>query len=408
MKMRPSGAMAMAVGLVSPEALVVSEKPAGSVAAPATVVKQRCEGGDNAHSREGKQAFGHTASRLLRVQPHAPDRPRRHALRFAVRECAGRPFDRQRQRAGSVTITKVTANQVQGIAFKVLFDGGAISSMSFARTGAFAAETPLFETSMQGSGWFSYVVLFAAPANASGQIGLLTALPTAPAGTVIPLTLHPPSAMLSNQSATVVETVANGSLALVNGSITADALLGTPTGVDAVATGTQLVDVRWNAVASATHYEVWRSFDGGAYAFIGSPALPAITDESVIAGKAYLYRVRAVNAMQTSPFSSVDAATMIVFTDEPVVAQSTRVKAVHITQLRTAVNAMRASASLPPLTADPTIGSGLVIRAQHITAIRTGLSEARSAIGMPALSYTDGTLTTIKAIHVQELRNGVK
>src|SRR5690349_17999981 len=57
-----------------------------------------------------------------------------------------------------VTITKVTAYQVQGIAFKILFDGTAISAMTFARTGPLASVTPLYETSMQGSGWFSYLV----------------------------------------------------------------------------------------------------------------------------------------------------------------------------------------------------------------------------------------------------------
>lgn len=306
-----------------------------------------------------------------------------------------------------VTITKVTANPVQGIAFKVLFDGSAIASLSFARTGALAAETPLYETSMQGSGWFSYVVLFAAPANASGQIGVLSATPAAPAGSVIALRLDPPSAMLSNQSASVVETVANGNLALVNGSITVSSLAA-PAGLTATANGTTQVSVTWNAVAGASQYQVWRSVDGSAFALVGSPASTAFSDNGVTAGKTYLYRVRAVAGPETSPFSNVKAATTIVFTDDPLVPRTTRIKAVHVTELRTAVNAMRASASLPPLAADSTIGPGQRIRAQHITALRTGLSQARAAIGLPALSYTDATLTRIKAAHVQELRNGVK
>jgi hypothetical protein len=306
-----------------------------------------------------------------------------------------------------VTITKNTANPVQGIAFKVLFDGDAISAMSFARTGALAAETPLYETALQGSGWFSYVVLFAAPVNAAGQIGVLTATSSLPPGSVIPLTLHPPSAMLSNQAASVVETVENGELALVNGSITV-VVPAAPAGVVATAANPAQVNVTWNSVAGAVHYEVWRSVDGGAFALAGSPSVPAMSDGTVAASKTYLYRVRAVNGPHVSPFSNVDAATTIAFTDDPIVPQSTRVKAVHLTQLRTAVNAMRASASLSPLAADATIGVGLRIRAQHITALRTGLSEARAAIGLPALSFTDATLTVVKAVHVQELRDGVK
>lgn len=308
-----------------------------------------------------------------------------------------------------VAVTRNTANPVQGIAFKILFDGFAISNMSFARTGALAAETPLYEQALQGSGWFSYVVLFAVPVDVAGQIGVLTATstPSAALGSVVPLTLHPPSAMLSNQAASVIETVANGELALVNGSITVSAPA-TPAGVVATALSTSQVDVTWNGVVGSTHYEVWRSVDGGAYASIGSPSVPAMSDGAVVAGKAYLYKVRAVNGPLVSPFSNVDAATTIVFTDDPVVPRSTRVQAVHITELRAAVNAMRASAGLAPLAADPTIGVGLLIRAQHITAMRTSLNQARAAIGLPSLSFRHPTPTVVRAVHVRELRDGVK
>ncbi len=307
----------------------------------------------------------------------------------------------------TVTITKVTASSVQGIAFKVLFDGNAIASMAFARTGALATQTPLYEASFQGSGWFSYAVLFAAPTNASGQIGMLMPSPSAGSGSVIALTLHPASAMLSNQSSSVIETVANGNLALSNGSITVSSVAA-PTGLTATASGTAQVNVTWNAVAGADSYEVWRSVDGHAYALAGNPASTSFSDLGVSAGKTYLYRVRTIDGLQTSPFSNVKVATTIVFTDDPIVAGSTRIKAVHMSELRSAINAMRASASLPLLAADATIGSGQRIRAQHITDVRTALSEARASIGLPSLSYTDATLTLIKAAHVQELRERVK
>jgi hypothetical protein len=303
-----------------------------------------------------------------------------------------------------VSIAKVTANPVQGVAFKVLFDASVVASASFARTGAFASATPLYETSMQGSGWFSYVVLFPSSTNVSGQLGTLsvTFQPTAAPGTTVTLLLDPPSAMLSNQSASVVETVADGNLSLVNGSITVG---NTPTSLVATAAGTTQVNLTWNGVAGASSYEVWRSVDGSAFALAGNPATTSFSDLSVVAGKTYLYRVRAGT---TSPFSNTDAATTIVFTDDPLVAQSTIIKALHLTQLRTAVNAMRASASLGPLAADSTIGVGQVVRAQHITALRTALDQARAAIGLPALAYTDATPTIVKAAHVQELRSGVK
>ena len=302
-----------------------------------------------------------------------------------------------------VTITKVTANSVQGVAFKILFDESEVSSMSFARTGAFAVATPLYESSQQGSGWFSYFVLFSSATNVSGQLGMLSATATAPAATVIALRFDAPSAMLSNQSASVVETVANGLLALSNGSITVPSSAA-PTGLVATASGTTAIDVTWNAVGGATQYEVWRSVDGSAFSLVGSPVSTSLHDTSVVAGKTYLYRVRAVSGA----FSTTDAATTIVFTDDPLVVQSTLVQAVHITELRTAVDAMRASGGLAALAADGTIGVGQLVRAAHITALRTGLDEARVAIGLSALTYTDAVPAIIKAAHVEELRSGVK
>lgn len=299
---------------------------------------------------------------------------------------------------GNVSITKVTANPVQGVAFKVLYDSSAITSMSFTRT---VAGTPLFETSHQGIGFFSYVVLFPSSTSLSGQIGTLSAI--GPAAVTVPLTFDAPSAILSNQTASVVETVANGLLALTNGSVTVSTSPAAPTNVVATATSTSAVTVTWSAVAGADHYEVWRSVDNGAYALIASPAGTSHDDTGRTANKTYLYRVRAV-AGAASPFSNTDAATTIVFTDDPPVI----VKAVHLTELRTAVNAMRASAGLAPLAADPTIGAGQVARASHITALRTGVTEARTAIGMPSSSFTDATLTTIKAVHVTELRVSVR
>lgn len=301
-----------------------------------------------------------------------------------------------------VTITKQTANAVNGVAFKVLFDESLIASLSFTRT---VAGAPLYETSMQGSGFFSYVVLFSSSTNLAGQLGTLTinAQPSATPGTVVPLLLDPPSATLSNQTASTVESVANGSLSLANGSTTISGTIAAPANVVATANGTSSVNVSWSAVAGANHYEVWRSFNGTPYASIGTTTSLSLLDSSVSANTTYLYRVRAVNASAVaSPYSNIDAATTIVFSEDTII------RAVHFTQLRTAVNAFRASAGLAALPSDTTIGVGQVIRASHLTALRTGLNEARAAIGLSSLSYTDTALTVVKAVHVIELRNGVR
>ena len=311
-------------------------------------------------------------------------------------------------------------NRIQGFAFKVLYPTELITSVAFTRAGIAATVTPMHSTALQGAGWSSCIVSFNEATNplplnlnttAPGdRIGTLTVTMQgdAPAGSIATLTLHPASAMLSNQTGTTQETVANGNLSLVNGSVTVSALQ-TPTNLVATASGTSQVNVTWTGVGGADHYEVWRSFNGGEYALAGTANNSPFTDASVSANTTYLYRVRAIEADDDpSGFSNIDAATTIVFTDDPLVATSTIIKAVHFTQLRTAVNAMRASAELSALGSDPTVGVSQVVRATHITGLRTALTAARDAIGLTTITYTDPVPTLIKAIHVTELRNGVK
>ncbi|HKO59184.1 MAG TPA: hypothetical protein VJ276_25180, partial [Thermoanaerobaculia bacterium] len=91
---------------------------------------------------------------------------------------------------------------------------------------------------------------------------------------------------------------------------------------------------------------------------------------------------------------------------------TTLIKAVHISEARTAVNAMRAAAGFLALPADPTIAAGVQVRAQHMIELRFYLNEARVAVGLPSLGFTDPgpvpATTVVKAVHVQEVRDGVK
>lgn len=305
----------------------------------------------------------------------------------------------------SLGIDASASNRIQGFAFKVTFDAAAVSSVTFTRVGIAASATPLFQTTLQGDGWISVVVTFSQPlaldlntTSPGNRIGMLTVV----ANSTTTLRFDPPSAVLSNQAGTTQESVAAGNLSLVNGSVTIGAA---PTNLVATAIGTSHVNLTWTALGGATSYEVWRSFNGSAFSQIATPSATLFSDPGVAANTTYLYQVR---ANTSAVFSNVDAATTVVFTDDPLVAQTTVVKLVHMTELRTAVNAMRLSANLPSMSADATIGAGLLVRATHISNLRTALNEARAAIGLPALTFTDATLTTIKAVHVQELRNGVK
>lgn len=94
------------------------------------------------------------------------------------------------------------------------------------------------------------------------------------------------------------------------------------------------------------------------------------------------------------------------FTDEPVAAQETAVRAVHFTELRSAVNSIRTAVGLAPAVwTDPTLVAGTtLVKASHLTEIRTALNQAYQAAGLPLPIYSDSIPTIIRASHVNELR----
>jgi subtilisin-like proprotein convertase family protein len=93
----------------------------------------------------------------------------------------------------------------------------------------------------------------------------------------------------------------------------------------------------------------------------------------------------------------------IAFTDHPIISGVTPVKPVHILELRTAINAARVTRGLPPVFfTDPALAPGQTIRAVHI-------SELRSALPPGCVpSFTDPALvpgvTPVKAVHIMEIR----
>ncbi|MBI2525483.1 MAG: S8 family serine peptidase [Candidatus Rokubacteria bacterium] len=102
------------------------------------------------------------------------------------------------------------------------------------------------------------------------------------------------------------------------------------------------------------------------------------------------------------------------FTDPAVTATSTLVKAAHITDLRSAIGALRAHLGLSPFSwTDPTLVAGATaISAVHVLELRTALAQAYAAAGSASPTYTDPTLTTgqtvVKRAHLIELRNAVR
>ncbi len=107
---------------------------------------------------------------------------------------------------------------------------------------------------------------------------------------------------------------------------------------------------------------------------------------------------------------SIDVATAITFTDNPLAVGTALVKAQHVTELRQTVNAVRATANLSAATWTDSSLTNVPIKAVHIEELRTNLNQALSALGLSTSSYTDASLSgvVIKKVHVDELRQRVE
>ena len=109
----------------------------------------------------------------------------------------------------------------------------------------------------------------------------------------------------------------------------------------------------------------------------------------------------------TNPFQSGPPT----FTDDPLIAGITSIKAVHVNELRDAINLLRQRAGIATVSWAEAVTSGVTIKASHITEMRTRLGEARTALGLAPTTYTDPGLSasyTIKAVHIQEIRDSLK
>lgn len=176
--------------------------------------------------------------------------------------------------------------------------------------------------------------------------------------------------------------------------------------ITATAVTTSSVQVSWTTSSGASQYQLERSEAGVPFSPLATVGATGYLDSSASAGKTYLYRVLPVGG---STWSNVDHATTIVFADDPLVASGTLIKAVHLTQLRTAVNAARAAAGLSPSSWTHSSPAGAPVGSVHILELRSSLSAALSAFGKSAIyTYPVSAGGPIRAIDFQEIRNALK
>jgi YD repeat-containing protein len=185
----------------------------------------------------------------------------------------------------------------------------------------------------------------------------------------------------------------------------------------------QPVHLSWGASSSGTdHYEIWRREHAGVLHKIGESGSTSYDDTSAAADTAYFYQVcasPAPGAMCTSGFSNQDLATTVAFRD---ITVDRRVRLVDLTQLLTAVNAVRGASGGSdgtPVTwagilhSSPAPALNGLVYGEHVMALRAQMELALLHLGFSQHTYADLNLPSsprviIKAIHITELRDRIQ
>jgi uncharacterized membrane protein len=100
------------------------------------------------------------------------------------------------------------------------------------------------------------------------------------------------------------------------------------------------------------------------------------------------------------------------FSDDPLVAGVTAIRAAHIAELRARIDAVRARYGLAafPYTNGSIIAGTSVVMAVDVSEMRAALAQAYTSGSLPPPTYTDpglGAGTIVKAVHIAELRSAL-
>ena len=101
------------------------------------------------------------------------------------------------------------------------------------------------------------------------------------------------------------------------------------------------------------------------------------------------------------------------WTDDPLIAASTEVRAVHVLELRAFINALRTARSMPAVSwTDPSITAGVTpVKAIHLVELRTALDAIYAHDGVAPPSWTPSLVagvTVITAAQVEQIRQAVR
>ncbi|HEY0156444.1 MAG TPA: Ig-like domain repeat protein [Thermoanaerobaculia bacterium] len=179
--------------------------------------------------------------------------------------------------------------------------------------------------------------------------------------------------------------------------------------LNVVATGNaaaNAITIRWTSTADVSTHHVMRRNDLGQWHMVGSTPTEQFTDPTVDPSRAYVYTVRSVHATNgtVSPDGNLDVAT----TMNPVRPSDKIVRAADTTDVRSLANSLRRAAGLAPFSFTDATLTGLPVKAVHLTELRTAIAQARAALGLPAVALSQPTITPrvtkAKFNDLQELR----
>jgi bacillolysin len=156
------------------------------------------------------------------------------------------------------------------------------------------------------------------------------------------------------------------------------------------------------------------AFVGASYGYVGSRLnLAAFAGQSI----RFRFRLGSDNIIgslgwlldNVGIYSCVGPPPPLAFTDDPLVAGVTRIKVVHVTELRNRINAIRAARGLGAASWTNDITTGTVVRSGEVLEMRTALAGAYTATSLPVPSFTDTLLTptAVKTTHITQLRAAV-
>ena len=120
---------------------------------------------------------------------------------------------------------------------------------------------------------------------------------------------------------------------------------------------------------------------------------------------------RAAQRNALGPIAVCEGGGPGLFTDDPIVAGATPIKAVHFTELRVRVDALRVTHGLGRFSwTDSTLTAGVAVRGIHVSELRTALGEVYDAARRtPAFSTAAIQAgSEIRARHINELRRAVE